>query len=149
MEKHEEKLESSSCEDVKRQMLGLLINWNPRVVSLFVEQLKLQSKSPTWMPDDYVITSEALLMTAITDYLKSAGSNQSFGWSYIGPNTGVQSLKVFSAIAVIQLDSFMQEMMRAVHRAAPTGDDDYKFLASLAVTSDKDGIAQPLSTTCA
>jgi len=79
-------------------------------------------------------------MTAITDYLKNAGSNQSFGWSYVGPNTGIQSLKVFSVLAVIQLDPFMRGIMRAVQRVAPTADDD-KFLASL---SDRDDIAQPI-----
>ena len=78
------------------------------------------------MIDDCRKTSEALLMTAITDYLKNAGSYQSFGWSYVGPNTGIQCVKVFSVLTVNQLDPVTQEMMRAVQRAAPTADD--KFL---------------------
>ena len=83
-------------------------------------------------------------MKSITDYLKDAGSNQSFGWSYIGPNTGIQILIVFSALSIIRLDSFMQEMMTNVKNATPTEDDDHKFLASLAVISNKDGVAQPI-----
>ena len=31
-------------------------------------------------------------------------------------------------------------MMRAAQRAAPTGDDTYKFLSSLAVISNKDNV---------
>ncbi len=137
----------------KVEMLGLLINWNPDVVSLFVHQVNLQFKSPIKgkkleIPDwfrtnDDITTSENLLMKSITYYLKEAGSNQSFGWSYVGPNTGVQSIGVISTLYLIQSDYFMQEMMRAVQRAAPTGDDDYKFLASLAIISDKDGIVHP------
>ena len=96
------------------------------------------------MTDDYIRTSEGLLMTAITDYLKKAGSNQSFGWSYVGPNTAIQSLKVFSVLTVIQLDPFMQGMKRAVQRAVPTADDDYKFLASLVIISGMNGIAHPI-----
>jgi len=57
---------------------------------------------------------------------------------------GIQSLKVFSALAVIQIDYFMQVLMIAVQRVAPTWDDDFNVLANIAIMSDKDGVAQPI-----
>lgn len=109
MERKEDNVDDSDeskVNDEKDAILGLLINWDPQIVSLFVQQINLLSKIsfdekkpeiPIWIKmNEEKMISDILLMISIVEYLRSAGSNKSFGWSFVGPNTMVQYIKKLS-----------------------------------------------------
>lgn len=112
-----------SSED-KEQSCGLLMDWDPQVVSLFVEQMNLnldgRSELPEWIRlNQSGKTSQNLLMTGIVDFIKERGSSRkSFGCVFIAPTGLIRLTHVNQMLAVIERNAFMQVVMKATVRKA-------------------------------
>ena len=120
---------------------GLLIDWNYKAVSLFVE--KANSAEMNYLQDDedterphwfksWPLTSESFMMDLI-DYLNEAVGAQSFGLNLISTNDFIELGCVISRLAITEVDPYMQEVMKAVRKSSP----DVGFLAKKSLLYDK------------
>jgi len=131
------------------ETFGILLDWDPQVVSLLVEQSNLnldgRPEAPQWFQLDQTgKTSTNMLITSIVDHMVekmgSSTSNKSFGRVLIARHTWSQFGLVIGALRSIENDPYMQFIMKAAVRNAASAncyDDESMFLARLGFISDR------------
>ncbi len=137
----------------QEETIGMLFNWDPQVVSLFVEQVNLKPEGRPTVPDwlnivnQSELTNETLLMKGIVDFLVKdiASTEKLFGCTFIGPITMIQYGNICRKIGCIENDRSMQLAMKAILQQNTATRPMY--LASLAIIYSKEAAAgaQPLN----
>jgi len=139
--------------DYKEETIGIVFDWGPQVVSLFVEQVNLKPEGqpavPEWLSNIFSqsgLTNEILLMKGIVDFLLKdvASPERLFGCTFIGPLTMIQYGHICGKIGCFENDRSMQLTMKAILQQNTTMP---MYLACLAVIYSKEEAAgaQPLN----
>jgi len=132
----------------KEETYGIVFDWDPQVVSLFVEQVNMKPEGrpafPEWLSNIFSqsgLTNKILLMKGIANFLlkEVASSEKLFGCTFIGPLTLVQYGQICGRTAVIESDCSMQHIMKAILLQNTTNRPMY--LVSLAVMHSREADA--------
>lgn len=124
---------------------GLLLKWNPNVVSRFSRQINAALQDPNraaeiheWISrnEHGLVVTKVGLMKSVVDLMKNMGSKLSFGWIFLAPNDINKFSNVLGGLNFIQNNPFMQATMKAVNAAHPTPAPIY--LASVVIAHNKE-----------